>query len=224
MTTTSNDEGRDDDFKVIVISGPGGVGKGTIVNEILKRDPRLWLSRSWTTRDPRPGESPDNYHFKTADEFQRHIDSGGFLEWANFLDYMQGSPIPDPPAGMDVVRRVETATVTIDAYCARNAIDHIAVMKMDIQGAEILALEGAAGRRLASSTSRSTSRRSTRIRRRCVGSSSTSARSGTRCSGSTICITAVTDSSPGATRCSSRPRSTARASSPRMATCLRAKR
>ena len=92
---------------VIVISGPGGVGKGTLVEELLGRDERLWISRSWTTRAPREGESPDAYHFATREEFERRIAEDGFLEWTEFLDYLQGSPLPEPPDGRDVLFEID---------------------------------------------------------------------------------------------------------------------
>lgn len=95
------------DGRIVVISGPGGVGKGTVVAELLKLDDRLWLSRSWTTRSRRPGEAADAYHFATPDEFEEHVARGGFLEHAKFLDYRQGSPLPNPPQGKDVVFEID---------------------------------------------------------------------------------------------------------------------
>lgn len=92
---------------VLVVSGPGGVGKGTLVGELLERDRAAWVNRSWTTRARRPGESPDAYVFSTPEEFQAHVDRGGFLEWVDFLDYRQGSPVPEPPHGSDVIFEVD---------------------------------------------------------------------------------------------------------------------
>jgi guanylate kinase len=71
--------------KVFVITGPSGVGKGTLIEKLLERVPELELSISATTREPRSGEVDGrDYHFLTAEEFRRRIEAGDFLEHAGY--------------------------------------------------------------------------------------------------------------------------------------------
>jgi guanylate kinase len=92
---------------IIVVSGPGGVGKDTIVARLLERDPTLWLSRSWTTRARRADEPEDAYTFVDRPTFERHAAEGGFLEWTEYLEYLYGTPVITAPPGKDAVLVIE---------------------------------------------------------------------------------------------------------------------
>jgi guanylate kinase len=71
--------------KVFVITGPSGVGKGTLIRRLLERFPDLALSVSATTREPREGEVDGrDYHFLTEDQFQERRDADDFLEFATY--------------------------------------------------------------------------------------------------------------------------------------------
>ena len=80
--------------KLIIITGPSGVGKGTVVRDLLNRDNNLWLSVSATTRGARIGEiEGENYYFLSKNKFQDMIKKGLFLEWAEFAGNYYGTPI-----------------------------------------------------------------------------------------------------------------------------------
>jgi guanylate kinase len=78
--------------KVFVITGPSGVGKGTLIERLLERIPDLELSVSATTRPPRSGEvDGHDYHFLTDDEFERRVEAGDFLEHATYSGNRYGT-------------------------------------------------------------------------------------------------------------------------------------
>jgi guanylate kinase len=78
--------------KVFVITGPSGVGKGTLISELLRRAPELELSVSATTREPRAGEVDGrDYHFLDRDEFDRRALAGEFLEHATYSGNRYGT-------------------------------------------------------------------------------------------------------------------------------------
>jgi guanylate kinase len=80
--------------RLTVLSGPSGVGKGTVVAEVRRRHPSVWVSVSVTTRRPRPGEVEGvAYSFVTDEEFDRLIATDGLLEWAEYAGNRYGTPI-----------------------------------------------------------------------------------------------------------------------------------
>lgn len=79
--------------KLVVLTGPSGVGKGTLLRSLLQRHPDLYLSVSATTRSPRPGEvDGKNYYFVSRSAFEQMVAEGEFLEWAEFAGNYYGTP------------------------------------------------------------------------------------------------------------------------------------
>ncbi len=79
--------------RLYVVSGPSGVGKGTVVARLLQDRSDIWLSVSATTRAPRPGEQDGReYFFVTAQRFAELVEAGEMLEWATFAGNSYGTP------------------------------------------------------------------------------------------------------------------------------------
>ena len=102
--------------RLVVLAGPSAVGKSTVVRLLRSRVPDLYFSVSATTRDPRPGEvDGEDYHFVGRDEFDRMIDAGELLEWAEIHGGLQRSGTPAAPvrealaAGHPVLVEVDLA-------------------------------------------------------------------------------------------------------------------
>ncbi len=97
---------------LLVISGPSGAGKGTIVTELLKMDDKLSLSISCTTRYKREGELDGvHYYFISKEQFKSMIDEGDFLEYAQVFDNFYGTPISKIEekrnSGQDVILEID---------------------------------------------------------------------------------------------------------------------
>jgi guanylate kinase len=102
--------------KVFVITGPSGVGKGTLIRELLQRVPDLELSISATTREPREGEANGrDYHFLSREEFDARVEREDFLEFATYSDNRYGT------LRTEVERRL--------------AKGHSVVLEIEVQGA-----------------------------------------------------------------------------------------
>lgn len=79
--------------RLIILTGPSGVGKGTLMRSLLERHPELYYSVSVTTRSPRPGEiDGENYYFISRSKFEQLVAEGEFLEWAEFAGNYYGTP------------------------------------------------------------------------------------------------------------------------------------
>ena len=102
------------DFKgnLFVISGPSGVGKGTVCAELIKHNPDIFLSVSVTSREPREGEIDGvHYQFKSPEEMQEMIDNDELLEYAQYVSSTYGTPkapcFSNMEQGRDVILEIE---------------------------------------------------------------------------------------------------------------------
>lgn len=98
---------------LIVISGPAGTGKGTVVGRLLEKNPNIKLSISKTTRKPRPGEKEGvNYFFVSREQFEEEIKNERFLEYAEYNNNYYGTPkdfvFEALEKGFDVILEIET--------------------------------------------------------------------------------------------------------------------
>ena len=111
--------GDEQTARILVLSGPSAVGKSTVVRCLRDRVPGLYFSVSATTRAPRPAEVDGvDYHFVTADEFQRLIVAGALLEWADIHGGLHRSGTPAQPV-TDAARGGRPVLIEVDLAGAR---------------------------------------------------------------------------------------------------------
>lgn len=118
-------------YRLVVLTGPTAVGKGTVESCLLKRHPEVWVSVSATTRQPRPGELDGvNYHFMDEDTFVRREQAGEFLETA-VVHGMAYYGTPLQPV-LDHMRRGVPTVLEIDLQGARRVRERAGELGLDM--------------------------------------------------------------------------------------------
>ena len=114
LPTRESSPRSDRQGRLVILTGPSGVGKGTVIQQLRQRHEQLHFSISVTTRLPRPGEQEGiNYYFRSRDQFLEMIEGGKLLEWAEYAKNFYGTPL-DPVQeklrqGFDVLLEIELA-------------------------------------------------------------------------------------------------------------------
>ena len=103
---------------LLVVSGPSGAGKDTVVSRMMQKHPEIEISVSATTRAPRAGETDgENYYFLTNEQFEEKIDRGEMLEYVNYCGKYYGTPKSEVDARLD---RGTTVVLVIEVVGAAN--------------------------------------------------------------------------------------------------------
>jgi guanylate kinase len=126
--------------RLIVLTGPSGVGKGTLLKALLAQHPELYLSVSATTRSPREGEiEGTHYYFYPRDRFETMVQAGALLEWAEFAGNYYGTPIAPVRAQLDrgksIILEIELAGARQVAKIFPNAL-RIFILPPDLETLE----------------------------------------------------------------------------------------
>lgn len=117
MTAPDDDSGTSPAHRLTVLAGPSGVGKGSVIKQIRRSHPGIWLSISATTRHPRPGERDGvEYRFVSRAEFERMAQADELLEWAEYGGNLYGTPFAPV---LDRLRAGEPVLLEVDLQGAR---------------------------------------------------------------------------------------------------------
>lgn len=113
---------------IVVLSGPSGVGKSTVVTALKRERPNLALSVSHTSRGPRAGEEEGvHYHFVTEEKFEEMIQKGAFLEYTRYQGHYYGTSIQEihslQAAGKDVLLDIEVEGAANVRKCFKDAVE-----------------------------------------------------------------------------------------------------